>query len=108
MRKYEKFRFGIMNFRENIKNAKRIIFKFGTNVLTRDDGNIALSRIYSFIESIADLKKQNKEIIIVTSGSIGLGSKKLGMETKPTLVNLRKACSYGWSRAINFYIRRRF
>src|SRR3989339_835135 len=81
-----------MTFRENIKSAHRIIFKFGTNVLTRDDGNIALSRIYSFLESIADLKKQNKEIIIVTSGAVGFGAKKLGM-SKPTLATLRKACA---------------
>lgn len=81
-----------MNFRENIKKTRRIIFKFGTSVLTRDDGNIALSRIYSFIESIADLKKQNREIIIVTSGAVGFGAKKLGMP-KPTLATLRKACA---------------
>jgi len=83
----------IMDHRENIKKAQRIIFKFGTGVLTRKDGNIALSRIYSFIESIADLKKQNKEIIIVTSGAVGLGAKRLRMESKPTLATLRKACA---------------
>ena len=82
-----------MDYRENIKKAQRIIFKFGTGVLTRKDGNIALSRVYSFIESIAELKKQNKEIIIVTSGAVGLGAKKLRMESKPTLSTLRKACA---------------
>lgn len=82
-----------MEFRENLKKAKRIVFKLGTNVLTRDDGNLAMSRIYSFIESIADLKKQNKEIIIVTSGAVGLGAKKLGFKEKPTLVTLKQACA---------------
>ena len=82
-----------MKYRENIKKAKRIVFKFGTNVLTRSSGEIALSRIYSFIESIADLKKQGKEVIIVTSGAVGMGVKKLGFESKPTLVTLKQACA---------------
>jgi len=82
-----------MNYREKLKEAHRIIFKFGTNVLTRKDGTMALSRIYSFIESISDLKKQNKEILIVTSGAVGLGAKRLRMESKPTLSTLKKACA---------------
>lgn len=82
-----------MEFRENLKKAKRIVFKLGTNVLTRDDGTLAMSRIYSFIESIVDLKKENKEIIIVTSGAVGLGAKILGFKEKPTLVTLKQACA---------------
>ncbi len=91
------------DFRKKIQKAKRIVFKFGTNVLTRDDGNIALSRIYSFIESIADLKKQGKEIIIVSSGAIGLGAKKLKMD-KPSLVPLKQACAaVGQGRLMYIY-----
>ena len=69
-----------MNHRKNITEAKRIVFKLGTNTITNKDGDIALSRIYSFIESISDLKKEGKEIIIVTSGAVGMGAKIL----KPT------------------------
>ena len=36
--------------RDEITKAKKIIFKFGTNILINDDGEISLSRIYSFIE----------------------------------------------------------
>lgn len=93
-----------MNIRKKITGAKRIVFKFGTNVLTRDDGNIALSRIYSFIESIADLKQQGKEIIIVTSGAVGLGVKKLKLDSKPTLVPLKQACAaVGQGRLMYIY-----
>ncbi|MFA6988785.1 MAG: hypothetical protein WC197_01840, partial [Candidatus Gastranaerophilaceae bacterium] len=92
-----------MDFKEKIKTAKRIVFKFGTNVLSREDGSISLSRIYSFIEDIVDLKKQGKEIIIVTSGAIGLGSQKLKME-KPTLVSLKQACAaVGQGRLMYIY-----
>lgn len=82
-----------MSYRKQVLSAKRIIIKFGTNALTRDDGEIALSRIFSFIESIADLKKQGKEIIIITSGAVGFGVKKLGLSEKPTLLAMKQACA---------------
>lgn len=93
-----------MNYRDDIKKAKRIVLKFGTNVLTRHDGTMALSRIYSFIEAVSDLKKQGKEIVIVTSGAVGMGAKKLGMESKPVLVSLKKACAaIGQGQLMYFY-----
>jgi glutamate 5-kinase len=82
-----------MNFRENIKNSKRIVIKFGTNALTDDNGELALQRINSFVETIAQLIKQDKEVIIVTSGAVGMGTKKLGLESKPTLVSMKQACA---------------
>lgn len=60
-----------------IKNSKRIVFKFGTNILRNDSGEVALSRIHSFIEDISTLLKEGKEVIVVTSGAVGLGAKKL-------------------------------
>lgn len=89
---------------KQIQKAKRIVIKFGTNVLTNSDGNIALSRIYSFIEDIAKLKKQNKEIIIVTSGAVGLGAKKLKLNEIPNLVSIKQACAaVGQSKLMYFY-----
>ncbi len=76
----------------NIKNANRIVFKFGTNVLRGDDGEISLSRIYSFIEDISKLHKQGKEIIIVTSGAVGLGAAKIHVDSSSDFV-LKQACA---------------
>ena len=63
----------------NLSDAKRIVFKFGTNVLRNEFGEISLSRIYSFIEDISKLYKAGEEIIIVTSGAVGLGAKTCGL-----------------------------
>lgn len=94
----------IQELRNSIKSAQRIVFKFGTNVLSREDGNLALPRIASFVESIAELKKQGKEIIIVTSGAVGLGAKKLKLEEKPTTTALKQACaSVGQARLMYIY-----
>lgn len=90
--------------RKNLQNAKRVVIKFGTNVLTNSDGNLALSRIYSFIEDIVQLKKQGKEVIIVTSGAVGLGAKKLKLGESPNLVSLKQACAaVGQSKLMYFY-----
>ena len=61
----------------NTKNVKRVVFKFGTNILRNDEGEISLSRLYSFVEDISRLYKEGKEVIIVSSGSVALGMKKL-------------------------------
>ncbi len=76
----------------NINDAKRIIFKFGTNVLRNDDKEISLSRIYTFIEEISKLHRQGKEIIIVTSGAVGLGSKTLNVNSSESL-SVKQACA---------------
>lgn len=76
----------------NIENVKRIVFKFGTNVLRGDDGEISLSRIYSFIEDVSKLHKQGKEVIIVTSGAVGLGAAKIHADTSTDFV-LKQACA---------------
>ncbi len=61
----------------NTGNVKRVVFKFGTNILRNDEGDISLSRLYSFVEDISKLYKKGKEVIIVSSGSVALGMKKL-------------------------------
>ncbi len=76
----------------DISQAKRIIFKFGTNVLRNEDKEISLSRIYSFIEEISKLHQQGKEIIIVTSGAVGLGSKRLNVDSSESL-SIKQACA---------------
>lgn len=93
-----------MKNRKKIETAKRIVFKLGTNTLTGKDGNIALSRIYSFIESISDLKKEGREIIIVTSGAVGMGAKILGNTSKFDPVSVKQACAaVGQGKLMHFY-----
>ena len=82
-----------MDIKEILNKSKRIVFKIGTNVLTSNKGNLSLSTIYAFIEDIAELHEQGKEIIIVTSGSIGIGKKKLKMFSSLDNIPLKQACA---------------
>jgi len=79
------------------KNVKRVVFKFGTNILRNDSGDISLSRIYSFVEDISRLYKEGKEVIIVSSGSVALGRKKLcpHKTASDTTVDKQAAASIG-------------
>lgn len=89
--------------REDFINAKRIVIKLGTNILRNEEGEVALSRIYSFIEDISKLVKSGKEIIIVTSGAVGLGKKKLNLESTEG-DGVKQACAaVGQSRLMSFY-----
>ena len=87
----------------NLSEAKRIVFKFGTNVLRNEFGEISLSRIYSFIEDISKLHKIGKEVIIVTSGAVGLGAKKAGVNPNES-ISLKQACAaIGQGQLISIY-----
>ena len=89
--------------REKIINSNRIVFKFGTNVLRNEDKEISLSRIYNFIEDIAYLKKLGKEPIIVTSGAVGLGAKRLSVDSSESM-SVKQACAaVGQSRLMSIY-----
>ncbi len=83
--------------------AKRIVVKLGTNVLRNDEGYVSLPRVYSFIEDIANLVKSGKEVIVITSGAVGLGKKRLGLEdTRGTA--LKQACAaIGQGKLMSIY-----
>ena len=78
--------------RKEFINAKRVVVKLGTNILRNSDGNVSLPRVFSFIEDMASLVKSGKEVILITSGAVGLGRKRLGLEGT-TGTALKQACA---------------
>lgn len=89
--------------RKEFLDVQRIVIKLGTNVLRNENGDVALSRIYSYIESIAKLVKSGKEVVLVTSGAVGLGKKKLGL-TNTDGIALKQACaSIGQGKLMSLY-----
>ena len=63
-----------------------------------------MSRLYSFIEDIAALHDQGKEILVVTSGAVGLGKKRLGLTSAPDVLALKQACAaVGQISLMKFY-----
>lgn len=89
--------------RDKISQAERIVIKFGTNILTNEDGEISLPRVYSFIEDVSKLKKSGKEVILVTSGAVGLGKKKLGLDSTDAVAMKQACAAIGQSKLMSIY-----
>lgn len=90
--------------RPAIADAKRVIIKVGTRVLTQRDGRLALTRLFSLVETIADLKAKGREVLLVSSGAVGLGRDALGLQRNPVDVAERQACAaVGQSRLMELY-----
>ncbi|XP_042512328.1 delta-1-pyrroline-5-carboxylate synthase-like [Macadamia integrifolia] len=60
-----------------VKDVKRVIVKVGTAVVTRGDGRLALGRMGALCEQIKELNSQGFEVILVTSGAVGVGRQRL-------------------------------
>ncbi len=67
----------------NRKEANRIVVKVGTSTLTYDTGKINIRRMSKLAQVLSDLKNGGKEIVLVTSGAIGVGVGKLGLKERP-------------------------
>jgi glutamate 5-kinase len=68
-------------------NRRRIVVKLGTQVVMDDDGSLATPRIARLVQQIAEAKNQGHEMIVISSGAVGLGrtefgSKSLGRSTQ--------------------------
>lgn len=80
-----------MEIRDNIKDYKRIVVKVGTSTLTYDNGKINLHRIEKLARVLSDIMNSGKEVVLVTSGAIGVGVSKLKLKEKPKAIREKQA-----------------
>ncbi len=89
---------------EEIKDSKRIVIKVGTSTLTHVGGKLNLKRIEALIRVIADFKNQQKEIVLVSSGAIGVGVSKMGLKTRPeTMAGKQAVAAVGQCELMHLY-----
>ena len=88
-----------------IHNAETLVIKVGTNVLTHDNGILNRERIADLVNQLAYLvKMKHKKVILVSSGAIGAGMGKLGIEKRPkTLPDIQALAAVGQSILIEAY-----
>ncbi len=83
---------------------KKIVVKVGSNVLTREDGMLNISRIAHIVEQIAQLKKGGVQVILVTSGAVAAGRAEVEPLKKLDPVSSRQLWSaVGQVKLINHY-----
>lgn len=71
----------------------RIVIKIGTSTLAHPTGNINIRRVEEICKVISDIKNAGHEIIMVSSGAIGMGVGKLGLSARPTDVPTKQAAA---------------
>ena len=82
----------------------RIVVKLGTNVIMRPDGRVALGLLCGLVEQIAALRADGLEVLVVSSGAVGLGMERLGLLERPTVIAQIQACAaIGQSRLMALY-----
>jgi glutamate 5-kinase len=90
-----------------LKKAKRIVIKVGTSSLIYPNGKINLGAIDQLAFTLSDLQNQDKELILVSSGAIGVGLHKLHLTERPTKIPEQQAvAAVGQAELMNIYSQR--
>ena len=71
----------------------RIVIKIGTSTLTYQNGCVNIRRIESFCKIVSDIMNAGCEIILVSSGAIGMGVGKLGLSERPADIAGKQAAA---------------
>ncbi|NMC06314.1 MAG: glutamate 5-kinase [Candidatus Lokiarchaeota archaeon] len=90
-----------------IKAAKRVVIKIGTKSVLLDDHSFDFKTMAALIHDIKDMvKNQGREVVLVTSGAVAAGMKKLGWKERPRdLVAQQVAAAVGNPLLLNEYVR---
>lgn len=94
-----------MELRQHLKEKKRIVIKVGTStVMYENTGNINLEKLEKFVRILINLRNQGKDVIVVSSGSVGIGKSVLGMQGKDMEASTVHACAaVGQGRLMMMY-----
>jgi glutamate 5-kinase len=81
------------SYRAALTGAKRVIVKVGTNLLVEHERGLNVKFIAEIVRQIMELRKSGKEILLVTSGAIGAGKKRLKLPQMPHDISIKQACA---------------
>lgn len=87
-----------------LKDATRIVVKFGTGVLTDSRRQPDLAQMEQLVAQVAEQRRAGKELVLVSSGAVGAGMGALGHERRPNdLAELQACAAIGQSRLMATY-----
>lgn len=94
-----------MDYRQELKSKKKIVIKVGTSTITYPEtGNINLEKLEKFVRILINLRNKGKEVIVVSSGAVGIGRNVLGFSKRPKEKPVRQACAaVGQGRLMMMY-----
>lgn len=76
------------------KDYKRIVVKIGSSSLMHEQtGRINFAKIERLVRNLCDLRNQNLDVCLVSSGAIAVGRDSMGLSEKPTDISTKQACA---------------
>lgn len=93
------------NYRERLKDKKRIVIKIGSSSLIHaETGRLDFRKLEILARELSDLHNQGKDVVLVSSGAIAVGAAALGMKGKPAELEKKQACAaVGQARLMMIY-----
>ena len=92
--------------RSRLTRARRVVVKVGTSTITHDNGRFNLGNMDRICRSVAEQMNRGREIILVSSGAIGVGVGRLRLQQKPQLIREKQAiAAVGQCELMNMYSR---
>lgn len=84
----------IDDYRERLKDKKRIVVKIGSSSLTHSETNsINLYKLEKLIRILTDLRNQGRDVVLVSSGAIAVGRKAAGLLDRKLTIPQKQACA---------------
>src|SRR5512143_2173568 len=77
----------------NFSEMKRLVVKIGSNILADEREGLNTKRISTIAADISELKNEGHEVVIVSSGAVAAGMRKLGLKQKPKDIKLKQAAA---------------
>jgi glutamate 5-kinase len=77
-----------------LRSAQRVVIKIGTSIVTGSGGEIRAQHMRPLVNSMAELKKSGRQVVLVSSGAVGLGAGRLGLHSSRLRdLVVRQACA---------------
>lgn len=76
----------------NFSNLHRVVIKIGTNLLTKD-GKFNTGYVHEISSQIAGLRDRGLQVLLVSSGAIGMGAAELALKSRVKDIKMRQACA---------------
>lgn len=94
-----------MDYREKLQDKKRIVIKIGSSSLThKESGSLDLSKLEKLVRMLTNLRNMGKDVVLVSSGAIAVGRKKMGlMKGKLTLPEKQACAAIGQAQLMMIY-----
>lgn len=93
-----------MNYRDSLKDKKRIVVKIGSSSLTHQDtGYLDLSKLEKLVRVLTNLRNMGKDVVLVSSGAIAVGRKKIGMDGNLTIPQKQACAAIGQAQLMMMY-----